>query len=939
MPVPTPLISVLIGSRPIPPPPPMPVKVQVVLEGLSNLEAPGLVTVTATTEFQLKNVELRLILPEGLLKTGGQDLWTGELKPGEPRQIRVRVKIASKGNWTVEGRLTGFHDEKKIVRSGYIGISASEQKVEVRKQPFFSRKGEAEKLPQKPSVRNQSSQSLSSPHSLLSPIPSSPGTTEICGHWSFIEEGGVTWRPARYMRVILLCERLPFPHFIDTTTDYTGYFQFSSIPSGSDGVVMLCAESKVVEVTGEGGGGYLCRVGFQNAPEGLYNIGSWATRHDWEGRAAFAIADTVILGYHFAAQRGYSHGKVHVHWPGDESYSYTEYETTGPFGIMTYNDYHHIHIAAGDEWDEDTILHEYGHSVQCVIYGDHIGPGGDHTAHKSQRFAFSEGWATFFGVAAAFCEGYDDAEFPRDTSYGAHPNLETDPHLIDHGYPADDNEDAVACILWDIFDSANDGRETLSAGMDPIWEAFFKYRRPETIHEFWDSWFSRLAHKGMATHSDYQQMWAVYFDHGINKDFTPPPNPDSFYGSHSAGVWSSSPAIRIEWPEPLDDMSGVMDYSVVWDNSPSTLPSTRMFQTGRSHGQTVSEGTWYFHIRTRDNAGNVNPDARHVGPFLIDLTPPGTPTLREDHCGSGWTTHKSPRFTWNNPGDNPGGSGFDHYEINVQPTLLLGGPPTISQSVEQYPIPHSDWADGVHTVKVRAVDKAGNPGEWSNAVTVKIDITPPTTPMLHSPADRTTTSDVTPTFYWYLASDAGSGVASYTFEICTANDFKSGVLRRITGIPPFRNDYTPDTALAPGTWYWRVRAVDNVGWLSDYSPYRTLTIQPFDFSLRVTDARFTIPAGGTVVQTIIVQLTWGTSETSQIVTLSVQGLPTGAIATFSRVTGTPTFTSRLTISTSRSTPVGAYQIYVFGSGGGQTHSTAFMLGITAISAAPPQDVS
>ena len=36
------------------------------------------------------------------------------------------------------------------------------------------------------------------------------------------------------------------------------------------------------------------------------------------------------------------------------------------------------------------------------------------------------------------------------------------------------------------------------------------------------------------------------------------------------------------------------------------------------------------------------------------------------------------------------------------------------------------WGNGVHNFKVRAIDRAGNIGAWSNTITVKIDTSPPT---------------------------------------------------------------------------------------------------------------------------------------------------------------------------------------------------------------------
>jgi len=97
---------------------------------------------------------------------------------------------------------------------------------------------------------------------------------------------------------------------------------------------------------------------------------------------------------------------------------------------------------------------------------------------------------------------------------------------------------------------------------------------------------------------------------------------------------------------------------------------------------------------------------------------------------------------------------------------------------------------------------------------------------------------------------------------------------------------------------------------------------PFDFWLSASPPDVTVLRGGTASYTVTVALITGTA---QPVTLTVSGLPLGASAIFNPSTVTPPGTSSLQVSTSSSTPAGNYLITVTGSGGGQTHSTTFML--------------
>jgi len=244
----------------------------------------------------------------------------------------------------------------------------------------------------------------------------------------------------------------------------------------------------------------------------------------------------------------------------------------------------------------------------------------------------------------------------------------------------------------------------------------------------------------------------------VKIDTQPPVNPTGWSGSHTTGVWSSNPVIYISWSGASDGGSGVYGYSFVWDNSPNTIPDTSVETTGTSTtSPTLPTGSaWYFHVRTVDNVGNWNTGAFHVGPFYIDTVAPNTPSLSESHCGSSWTAHNSPYYTWSNPGDS--GSGVSYYQGSIND----GTPFTVSSPH------HPTWSDGIYAFKVRAVDGAGNIGAWSNIVTIKIDTTAPTGSIsINSGATYTTSTSVTLTL---SATDgSGSGVG----YMCFSNDGSS----------------------------------------------------------------------------------------------------------------------------------------------------------------------
>ena len=109
-------------------------------------------------------------------------------------------------------------------------------------------------------------------------------------------------------------------------------------------------------------------------------------------------------------------------------------------------------------------------------------------------------------------------------------------------------------------------------------------------------------------------------------DTTAPTNPTYLSStSHRVSDWSSDNTIQVYWYGASDADSGLDGYSVVWDHSASTIPGaskTLEQDVNTLTSAALADGTWYFHIRAVDNAGNWATGAAHLGPFMIDATGP-----------------------------------------------------------------------------------------------------------------------------------------------------------------------------------------------------------------------------------------------------------------------------------------------------------------------------
>jgi hypothetical protein len=116
----------------------------------------------------------------------------------------------------------------------------------------------------------------------------------------------------------------------------------------------------------------------------------------------------------------------------------------------------------------------------------------------------------------------------------------------------------------------------------------------------------------------------------ITLDTVPPTNPTAVTSSsHTLSVWSKDRTIDMTWSGATDDRSGVYGYSIKWDRLPNTLPDTTSDTTStKKTSSSLSDGNnHYFHIRTRDRAGNWSGRAVYMGPFFIDGTSPVNGTL------------------------------------------------------------------------------------------------------------------------------------------------------------------------------------------------------------------------------------------------------------------------------------------------------------------------
>lgn len=109
-------------------------------------------------------------------------------------------------------------------------------------------------------------------------------------------------------------------------------------------------------------------------------------------------------------------------------------------------------------------------------------------------------------------------------------------------------------------------------------------------------------------------------------DSTVPLNPVAILStSHLiAPALNTDRTIDMSWSAASDNLSGVDGYSFSFDNLASaTCDEVKNAEetTLSTTSATLDDGSWYFHLCTRDNAGNWSASAT-VGPYIIEAAPP-----------------------------------------------------------------------------------------------------------------------------------------------------------------------------------------------------------------------------------------------------------------------------------------------------------------------------
>jgi len=565
-----------------------------------GLNAPIQISFSVTPIMGTSNTTIKIFLPSDIVDLVDGDLeWKGDVGKDETVTLKFTMKVTVETDSYIRAYVTSYINGSIVARYYYQRIQKLEvsSMVQVGNQALLGASSQTTRDGQ--SV-GETQGSVESP---------APGYINVYGYWNYQNEVG-GYSPMRYCTVKLFDSDLSNDHVLlgTTNTDANGYYSFTSI-NNYDGpgegtldiFVEVYAESTAATTKDDSNNLYFSYSSkLDDVADGNHNFGTLVPT---SLNDAWQAVDAVITECQWINTRvSWTRSQILIKWPVG-TWPQHVYQYVISTGAIT-ADWIELPNKATASWDHVVVHHEYGHAVMVAAYGwnrNNMPPtahGGESHyvfSEKDGGFAIIEGWAEFMQCAVD-----NDPSNLADWSGGHGGNIETNDwyNCIDTGdMDGEIIEGSTASILWDILDPAND--DGLSMGFDEIW-VVFKNDRPGNIQVFWNAWFPRGY--------DYrQQMRAIYYTYGINKDMFEPPVRISTntYTSIFPSVAASGSYVYVAWMD-YAPVSGSGSAAEVWlrvsSNNGATFssPIRISYNTYESQCPSVAASGTYVYVAWHD---------------------------------------------------------------------------------------------------------------------------------------------------------------------------------------------------------------------------------------------------------------------------------------------------------------------------------------------------
>ncbi len=465
-----------------------------------------------------------------------------------------------------------------------------------------------------------------------------------------------------------------------------------------------------------------------------------------------------------------------------------------------------IHVHSEHEDSPDVIIHEYGHHIMDTRWGEWWPPNatGEHTPNsdaETLELAWTEGWANFFSSSirgATFTDRFQNftIDLERREYLGPGSNQW---ESIDArgGLTPDFYESIVASALYDLYDSAPDGLDTLSLGFKPIWDVLVQgadpNHRQNTFADFWDAF--KRTYRGDDSRVHFSKM--ALYQNTIDYDSTPTseiPNLDDTVQPATTTLNAFAVDLDSE-DQPYTVMTfyyslnGIGFVEIATDENPEfvSLPEPPYKYMIYRHDWDASN-FWDVQVwaGAMANDGMKNSVLSITGPFAVSVAP--RVSLLTSIPDGWYLSEGTLDFSWTIPDGQNGVAGYSYVFDSNPLTEPDGTRDTANPSATIHNV-----VDGTWYLHVKA---QSNNGAWSDTAHFKVDIPNPFRVVY--PVDGGFTVTGMPTFRWdYTINTYGDPV---TIEVNGPNTFtKSGITEKSIQVGGFQDGtYT----WRVGTWLW-----------------------------------------------------------------------------------------------------------------------------------------
>jgi hypothetical protein len=230
----------------------------------------------------------------------------------------------------------------------------------------------------------------------------------------------------------------------------------------------------------------------------------------------------------------------------------------------------------------------------------------------------------------------------------------------------------------------------------------------------------------------------------------------------------------------------------------------------------IADGDEYIYFGFTGSSGNgyyaqIYPTSSYAY-FEYDASAPDAPTLSTlNRYSAGSYIY----LYWLAPSDNPtgGNRGLSAYMIGVFDNSATLTPLYTIGWLSSY---YSAWSLGpledgkTYYFRMMARDSSGFESGWSSYMYTTMDASPPSIPIIDP--EPLFTTGTTNSVKWAASTDAGIGVSYYQVHMATNPDFTGGTIVMVTA---YTNAFT--RLVSGTTYYYRVRAIDSFGYVSQWS--------------------------------------------------------------------------------------------------------------------------